>query len=107
MKKITIYFLLVFWSIEITCRLLFLTPFAEKIYGDDDASSRLQWIKYHGSSIIFYSYDAYHPYRGWALQKNLRNVSTGKGILNSNSKGIRGVDEIPYQKSDKKRILLL
>jgi hypothetical protein len=84
--------------------------FFEKIKGEDDASRRLMWIKkHHGQIKNTYAFDMYDPVRGWALRPNIRNmVVFGGKILNSNSKGIRGVEEHSYNKpSNKVRILVV
>ncbi len=82
----------------------------KKIIGEDDASRRLGWIRRHrGHTGDKYVFDAYDPSKGWALKPNIRNmVMHGWKILNSNSKGIRGVEEYGYNKPpDRLRILVL
>ena len=69
----------------------------------DDSSWRRRWVLSHSSDAQFqgakYSFDVYHPSRGWALRNNLSNYRTQGGwVLSSNSRGVRGIKEYPLEK---------
>lgn len=76
-----------------------------------DAIWRIWWVKRHKNRHVdvFYSFDIYHPTRGWSLKPNIKDKTTAFGkTLNSNSKGIRGKLEYKYEKNwEKPRILVL
>ena len=76
-----------------------------------DAIWRIWWIKRHKKRNVdvFFSFDLYHPRRGWSLKPNVRGLEVFPGmIVNSNSKGVRGITEFPYERTGKKpRILVL
>jgi hypothetical protein len=68
---------------------------------DQDAWWRLQWIERKGDDIsIFYSFDEYHPARGWSLRPDVRNAGDFEHgvVVNSNALGIRGRREYLLQK---------
>ena len=68
---------------------------------NEDAWWRLQWIRREREDVsIFYSFDEYHPARGWTLRSNVRNAGDfAQGIVvNSNSMGIRGRREYALRK---------
>jgi len=76
----------------------------------DDSSWRLTWIAAHRAHReINGQYAAYHATRGWTLRPDIRDMSVFDGkILNSNSKGLRGKSEYPYERpSEKQRVLVL
>jgi len=76
-----------------------------------DAVWRISWVKRHKNRQVdvFYSFDIYHPTRGWGLKPNIKDQTTAFGkTLNSNCKGIRGKLEYKYGKNwEKTRILVL
>jgi len=105
------YLLGLFLFLEGASRGLLASGFVfEKIAGDDEASWRLRWIRQpsHRSGIS-YSFDIYHPLRGWALKPGLKNRSFfGDKRLNSNDRGLRGNREYPYKRiSSFSRIVVL
>lgn len=114
-KKILFVFILyvavVFVFFEGATRLFFSSEIIlERIKGEDDATRRLIWIKQHqGRAVNRYAFDIYDALRGWALKPDIRNmIMPGGNILNSNSRGIRGVTEYRYGKPhNKTRILIL
>lgn len=56
----------------------------------------------------YWSFDRYDPVTGWSLRPKIRNMEFKGSILNSNSKGVRGIQEYDYQKEPGKlRILSL
>lgn len=58
---------------------------------DQDAWWRLQWIqRKRVDTSIYYSFDEYHPARGWALRANVRDARDFAGaVVNSNAMGVR------------------
>jgi hypothetical protein len=74
--------------------------FFRRIAGNDEASWRLKWVKRQkGGRRIYYAFDDYHPTRGWALRPGLRDLPAYPGkSLSSNSHGLRGAPEHPYDK---------
>jgi hypothetical protein len=83
----------------------------KRIQGDqNDASNRLRWIadrKRKGE--VADSFDIHHPRLGWALRPDIRELRVfGDRVLNSNSRGLRGRREIPYEKpAGVRRVLVL
>lgn len=83
---------------------------SERIRGTSDAAWRLSWVGRHRAGVdVYYSFDVYHPTRGWALKPSLRDAdSYGPASLNSNSAGMRGRREFSEQPPDgATRIVLL
>lgn len=76
-----------------------------------DAIWRIWWVKRHQKRNVdvFFSFDLYHPRRGWSLKPNVRGLEVFPGMtLNTNSKGVRGIVEFPYARTWKApRILVL
>ena len=71
----------------------------QRLFTNDDASWRLQWIARQSDQLgLAYTLDDWSPTRGWTLKPNLRDVPFRGKVVNSNSKGIRGVQEFAYQK---------
>lgn len=94
--------------IEITIRLiLMIDPIFYRILDFDSASERLKWVKRHENVEILYDYETHSPTLGWALQPNLRNVTVGDKVLNTNARGLRGVQEYGYDRTANKRIIVL
>jgi hypothetical protein len=84
--------------------------FLGRIYGVDSTSSRLGWVHAQsGRRTWNHAYAEYDPSRGWALRPNSRDVPISEGIvMNTNSRGIRGVREYPYSRTPgKQRIVVL
>jgi hypothetical protein len=87
--------------IEIGARLLLAyPPVFRRIAGGSDAAWRLDWARRHrSSSPSRYTFDVYHPTRGWALAPDLNGFSMASGkTLTTNSRGLRGGSEFPYQR---------
>ncbi len=62
----------------------------------DEPSWRLSWLRRHEQDEAPYrfSFDRYHPVRGWTLVPNLRRTPVFDGkSLSSNSRGLRGERE--------------
>jgi len=108
-----LYCLSTFLFFEFACRVaLSYEPFFNKILSQRicDAVWRFHWVKDHRQeNKLFYSFDTYHPTRGWTLKPNLKDISVFKNKnLSSNSKGVRGKKEYSYSKPDGTiRILLI
>jgi len=68
---------------------------------DEDAWWRLQWIERQRKAVsIFYSFDEYHPARGWSLRPAVRNAGDFKQgvVVNSNAMGVRSRREYTLNK---------
>ena len=63
---------------------------SERVRKTSDAAWRLDWVDRHRDGVeVYYSFDVYHPSRGWALKPNLRDADPyGPDSLNSNSAGM-------------------
>lgn len=79
--------------------------FVHRIVGNDDASWRLQWRLRHRDSLdspIYYSFDRWHPTRGWVLAPDLRGVHAmpvrREKTLSSNKGGLRGTTDYIYER---------
>jgi hypothetical protein len=90
-------------------RALLRTPYFAR--GNDDSSWRLRFVRRQrvGEARMAYDFDIPDPGRGWALKPGLRDVRAfPEATLSSNSRGIRGDTEYPYERSEGKlRILVL
>src|SRR5262249_25445204 len=62
---------------------------------DQEAWWRLRWIERRSRGVtIYYSFDEYHPARGWAFKPNIRDFDSFQGgAVSSNSRGVRGQRE--------------
>jgi len=70
-----------------------------RILGNDESSFRIAWIHRGSLPGVAYTFDQYHPIRGWTLISSIRNASVfGDRILNTNSKGLRGTAEVSYER---------
>ena len=81
----------------------------QRLFTNDDASWRLQWAeRQRAQNGLNYTIDDWSPSRGWTLRPNLRDVPFRGKTVNSNSKGIRGLQEFAYEKPEGvTRILVL
>lgn len=81
----------------------------ERLFTNDDASWRLQWIaRQDGRKGLSYALDEWSATRGWTLKPNLRDVPFRGKLVNSNSKGVRGSREFAFEKpSGVTRIVVL
>ena len=72
-----------------------------RVIGHDDSSYRLEWIARHPYHTDWTGpFASYNPTRGWALKPGIRDMKVGDGtILNTNSKGVRGITEYKYARS--------
>jgi len=116
MRHKVLYVIYIFICLELLSDLLLFLP--SKYFPDLSdrigSNPRIDWVKRHlgrplsvGTSS--HSFDLYDQTKGWGLKPNLRGVKVfGDKILSSNSKGIRGRREFPYQKESRKsRIIIL
>ncbi|PYV08477.1 MAG: hypothetical protein DMG23_13445 [Acidobacteria bacterium] len=105
------YTLCLLVCIEIAARaFVHLGPIFGRFVGWDDSSSRIGWVnRHHRGKDPADSFIVYDPMRGWTLASNLRGLTVfGGKTLSSNSKGIRGNTEYPYQRQPgRQRILVL
>ncbi|MFA5156668.1 MAG: SGNH/GDSL hydrolase family protein [Candidatus Omnitrophota bacterium] len=117
-KKKILFFILYCVFLLVCCeaaiRLLIYvdSPFKKRLLflDSNDSSRRLRFIERrtrYGRPER--SYNKYDPLRGWALRPDLRGlVVSYTEVINTNSKGIRGIVEYDYEKPEgKKRILVL
>jgi hypothetical protein len=78
---------------------------------EHDYGWRQSWIKRHQSTgkDVYYKFDEYDPTKGWISKPNLRDMRVfDDKILNTTSKGFRGMREHSYDISgDVTRIVLL
>ena len=96
----SLYALAVALSFEGAARLALSSPrMRERLFTNDDASWRLQWVaRQREQKSLNYAIDDWSPTRGWTLKPNLRDVPFRGTLVNSNTRGIRGAQEIPYEK---------
>jgi hypothetical protein len=80
---------------------LSVNPLRRRVTGFDDSSYRLQWIQLHRIHQEWTGrYAVYHPRRGWTLKPGIEELPVfDKKVLNSNSKGLRGKAEYPYERA--------
>jgi GDSL-like lipase/acylhydrolase family protein len=85
-------------------------PVFRRVARQSDAAWRLEWARRHAAHAPSrYSFDLYHPTRGWTLKPGLNHYPMARGkTLTTNSKGIRNAAEVPYgRRSQGERILVL
>lgn len=71
----------------------------ESLFTNDDASWRLQWAaRQRDQKGLGYALDDWSPTRGWTLKRNLRDVPFRGTLVNSNSRGLRGMQEYADEK---------
>src|SRR5713101_2604667 len=103
-----IYFLA---FLEVASRLFIsIDPLFLRISRWSDYTFRISWVKRHGGpEEKRYSFDVYHPTRGWALKAGIKDMRVFEGeVLNSNSRGVRGRSEYAYDRQPgKRRIVVL
>jgi hypothetical protein len=96
---------------EIGARLILsYPPVFRRVARRSDSAWRLEWARRHRTPHPErYSFDIYHPIRGWALKPNLKQLSMARGKkLTTNSKGLRSEVEFSYESSRQgDRILVL
>jgi hypothetical protein len=89
---------------------LSINPIRRRVVGIDDTSYRLQWVKLHRQHQEWTGpFSVYDATRGWALKSGIQDMRLKDGtILNTNSRGLRGIREYEYQKPPgKRRIVVL
>jgi len=108
---ITLYILFLAVLFEGTARIFFHIPQVNSRLMDHDLGWRHWWISRHKSSgeEIYYKFDVHDPTRGWKVKSGLRDMQVfDNKVLNSNSRGLRGIREYAYEKQgDITRILIL
>lgn len=112
MKK-SIYFVLYLAVLaglfEFACRRLVPTrSYIDRFAFNDDASWRIRWVLNKKAGLYDpFKMDAYDPVLGWKLNPGLRIPSYyGDKGFTSNSKGLRGTREFPYERTGKPRVLV-
>ena len=112
------YLIYLFLFLEIASRITLSNEkfFYKYIFQGDyvsDAAWRLEWIrgkkKVGGPINLGHSYAEPHPLLGWKLKPNVKDLPEFNGkMINTNSHGIRSLQEIDYEKpTGKIRILIL
>ena len=106
------YFVFLIITVEGSARLVFLSPqVSERLWEDEDYGWRRMWVSRHQNSgtEIYYAFDIYDSSKGWISKPNLRSMKVyGNKVLNTNSKGLRGKSDYPYDRDQNKvRIVLL
>jgi hypothetical protein len=72
----------------------------ERLFTNDDASWRLQWVARQGrQGGLSYSIDDWNPTRGWTLKPGLRDVPFRGDQVNSNAQGFRGTRDTTLAKA--------
>ncbi len=107
--------LLVFLEVVARCVLAFLPIQARFPNGDyvSDILWRKEWAQRHrgarGEAALGFDYARHDPILGWRLKPGLKDLPAFKNkVISSNSKGIRGKREFPYERvPGKRRIVLL
>src|SRR5215475_12769499 len=97
---------------EAVTRLAFSIPqIGKRLEADEDYTYLRNWVRQHQKTgtATYYTFDMYDPDKGWMPKANLRDVKVyNDKILNTNSKGLRGKKEFPYDKNGERlRILIL
>jgi hypothetical protein len=88
------------------------TTLGQKLTGftyNYDLFWRLDWIRRHSNNLeIYYKFDAYDVTKGWRPQAKLRNMQVfDNKVLNTNSRGLRGTSEFPYERTPGKQRILI
>jgi len=103
-RRVAVYLLFLAICLEVGARVILSSRLIEGIINaDHDYGRRQKWINARRDlppdSATRYAFDAYHSERGWALKTGVRDLPVWNGkILNSNSKGLRGNTEYPYER---------
>lgn len=107
----SVFSLLVLGSCELAARVFFALPMISgEFVADDDFTWRRNWVRRTAQGReIYYEFDIYHPVLGWASRPLLRDATAfGNQVLNTNSRGLRGIREFAYERGDEwPRILVL
>lgn len=113
-KKILIllYIIFLFGLFEGAARLVYSNPkLSSRLWVNENLSWRRSWVQRHQNTgkEIYYTFDTYDSLKGWISKPNIRDMEVfNNKVLNTNSKGIRGITEYSYSKDqDKIRILVL
>jgi len=104
------YFLFLLVLAEVASRLLFAIPaFSERVAYQGSLSWRRGWVHGRPKGPLGEVFEMYNPTKGWVLKPNIRNMTVfEKRVLNTNSKGFRGIAEYsPGPHHGKVRVLIL
>ncbi len=78
--------------------LLSYPPIFRRVARRSSPAWRLEWAtRLRSSAPSPYTFDVYHPERGWALQGGLRGFTMPGGTLSTSSRGLRSEVEVPYE----------
>src|SRR6188508_1137186 len=88
---------------EVSARLAFSIPqVARRLQANHYYTYRRNWVQQHQKPgvEVRYTFDRYDPSKGWMSKANLKDVEVfNQKILNTNSKGLRGMSDFPYIKN--------
>lgn len=109
---ILLYILVLLGIFEGLARLVYSNPkISGRLWVNENLSWHRSWIQRHKNTgkEIYYTFDTYDSLKGWISKPNLRDMQVfDNKVLNTNSKGIRGLTEYSYNNDqDKIRILVL
>lgn len=93
-------------SAEVSARLaVALVPPKRYMVYESEAWWRLRWL--HGA-VLPDSLFVFDERRGWAIRGGVSGARVGRGNRGfTNSKGARGPDEVPYERTDRPRIVVI
>ena len=109
---ILLYIVFLIGLFEGLARLTYSNPkLSKRLWVNENLSWRRSWVQRHKSTgkEIYYTFDNYDSSKGWLSKPNLRDMKVfDNKILNTNTKGVRGINEYSYIKDpNKTRILIL
>lgn len=109
---ILLYIFILFGIFEGLARFMYSNPkISGRLWVNEHLSWQRAWIERHNNTgkEIYYTFDTFDSLKGWISKPNLRDMPVfDNKVLNTNSKGIRGLTEYSYNKEqDKTRILVL
>lgn len=99
---IILYVIILLVLFESFARYLFSNPnVARQLWVNESISWRRNWVERHKSTgtDIYFKFDVYDPMKGWKTEPNIRDLAVfDNKFLNSNSIGLRGIEEYSHQK---------
>ena len=109
---ILLYIVFLIGLFEGLARLTYSNPkLSKRLWVNENLSWRRSWVQRHKSTgkEIYYTFDNYDSSKGWLSKPNLRDMKVfDNKVLNTNTKGVRGINEYSYTKDpNKTRILVL
>jgi len=107
-----IYIIILLVVFEIVARIVLSNPIlSRQFWANESISWRREWVKRHNASgnEIYFKFDIYDSMKGWETKPNIRDLAVfDNKFLNSNSIGLRGVEEYNFNKDhNTKRIMII